>query len=152
MNRLYFAYGSNLNREQMAQRCHDAIPVGRATVKGWRREFHCVLTIVENEKESVEGGLWQISSRDEKALDRYEGWPHLYRKERLIARIGKHRIEAMTYIMNGGELSPPSVPYFCVCATGMMQWDIEPAKLLRDYYRAVAATWDDMPGEIRVNE
>ena len=33
---LYFAYGSNVNVEQMRRRIPDARVVGRAVLKGWR--------------------------------------------------------------------------------------------------------------------
>lgn len=36
---LYFAYGSNLNLDQMARRCPDAEPVGRVRLDGYRLAF-----------------------------------------------------------------------------------------------------------------
>ena len=43
--RLYIAYGSNLNLEQMAHRCPTAQAVGTATLKNWRLMFYSVATI-----------------------------------------------------------------------------------------------------------
>jgi len=34
--RFYFAYGSNINQEQMAFRCNDALPVAIAYVRNFR--------------------------------------------------------------------------------------------------------------------
>ncbi len=73
MERLYFAYGSNLNKEQMVFRCPGAEPVGQASLDGWELEFRRVLTIVRKPGGVVEGGLWLITDDNELALDRYEG-------------------------------------------------------------------------------
>ena len=37
--RLYIAYGSNLNLEQMKHRCPTAEVVGKSTLHGWRLRF-----------------------------------------------------------------------------------------------------------------
>ena len=36
MKRIYLAYGSNLNRHQMAYRCPDAECIGTASIKDYR--------------------------------------------------------------------------------------------------------------------
>ena len=33
---MYFAYGSNLNWDQMKVRCPDCFPIAKATLKGWK--------------------------------------------------------------------------------------------------------------------
>ncbi|GGN65035.1 gamma-glutamylcyclotransferase family protein [Oceanobacillus indicireducens] len=48
-------------------------------------------------------------ANDEKALDRYEGCPHLYRKEMMKVKVDKKTVNAMVYIMNEGRpLEQPS--------------------------------------------
>ena len=78
----YLAYGSNLNMEQMARRCPGAEPIGAALLPNselvFRRGF---LTIEPKQGSSVPVGIWRISDENEKALDRYEGFPKFYRKE-----------------------------------------------------------------------
>ena len=76
---LYFAYGSNLNQEQMSGRCPDAKPLGKFTLENWRLVFRGVADIEPHEGSLLMCGLWDITSRDEKNLDRYEGFPRLYR-------------------------------------------------------------------------
>ncbi len=79
---LYFAYGSNLNLDQMARRCPDAEPVGRVRLDGYRLAFRRTgggyLTILPDKGNHVDGLLWKVSAQDEQALNHYEGFPHFY--------------------------------------------------------------------------
>ena len=111
--RLYLAYGSNLNLEQMAYRCPTAEVVGTATLEDGRLMFKGVATIERCRGSSVPVLVWNIQPQDEAALDIYEGWPHLYRKEtRRIVLNGK-TVNAMVYIMNGRRpYSPPNQGYY----------------------------------------
>ena len=87
MKELYFAYGSNLNIAQMDNRCPLAQLVSRAVLEGYELAFRCgVLTILPKEGGRVDGILWKVNDRDERALDRYEGYPHLYTKETLTVQ------------------------------------------------------------------
>lgn len=117
--RLYIAYGSNLNLEQMKHRCPTAEVVGKATLDGWRLRFRggahsAVATIEQNEDFSVPVLVWRIQPRDELALDHYEGFPFLYRKETLRVAVDGKRVCAMAYIMNeaGRPYGVPSVGYY----------------------------------------
>ena len=79
---IYLAYGSNLNLRQMAYRCPTAKVLGSAKLTGYRLLFRggnggAVATIEKQKGESVPVMLWRIMPNDEKALDRYEGYPHL---------------------------------------------------------------------------
>ena len=117
--RLYIAYGSNLNLEQMRHRCPAAEVVGKSTLHGWRLRFRggahsAVATIEQNKDFSVPALVWRIQPDDELALDRYEGFPFLYRKEMLRVPIDGKRVCAMVYIMNeaGHPYGLPSVGYY----------------------------------------
>ena len=52
--RLYIAYGSNLNLDQMKHRCPTAEVVGAAKLKNWRLRFrgenHSAVATIEREK------------------------------------------------------------------------------------------------------
>ena len=111
--RYYLAYGSNLNKQQMSWRCPDAEPVGKTVLPGYRLEFRRgVLTIERNKKGLVYVGVWKISETDEKALDRYEGYPRLYRKKNFRVMVGGDEINAMAYIMTDGHpIEPPTSNY-----------------------------------------
>lgn len=111
--RLYIAYGSNLNLAQMALRCPTAEVSGTATLRGWRLMFRGVATIERRASCTVPVLIWKLQPEDEKALDRYEGWPYLYRKETLRISVGGRRVSAMVYIMNENShpYSEPSSGY-----------------------------------------
>jgi len=115
--RLYIAYCSNLNLEQMARRCPTAEVVGKTQLHNFRLMFRgkgtAVATVEKQEGGKVPVLVWRIQPQDERALDRYEGWPHLYRKETLRITVNGRRVYAMIYIMNekGHPYGAPSLGY-----------------------------------------
>lgn len=123
-NKLYIAYGSNLNLAQMADRCPTARVIGSSEMQGWRLLFrgsrtNAVATVEPNKGSSVPVLVWEITPADEAALDRYEGWPFLYRKETVKVKINSKNVRAMVYIMNEGR--PPGQPgcyYYSVILDG----------------------------------
>lgn len=78
--KLYFAYGSNINLDQMAQRCPDAQVVGPVTLENYELLFRGnlrgagVATIAPREGSTVHGLLWNITPECERSLDYYEGY------------------------------------------------------------------------------
>lgn len=123
-NKLYVAYGSNLNLEQMANRCPTAKVVGESIIKDQRLLFRgshagAVATIEPYKEGSVPVLVWEITPADEAALDRYEGWPFLYRKETVKLRLSGKYVTAMVYIMNEGRpLGQPSCYYYSTILDG----------------------------------
>ena len=76
MSKIYIAYGSNLNKEQMAYRCPTARFLGTGVIEDYELQFKGSLhsafaTIAPKEGAQVPVGLWEIQSRDEKRLDLY---------------------------------------------------------------------------------
>ena len=101
MSKIYYlAYGSNLNKNQMAYRCPNAKTIGSMMLKGYELVFKSCLTIEPNKDGEVPLGIWQITKEDEKRLDRYEGYPILYRKEYIDIVIKGKKEKALVYIMN----------------------------------------------------
>lgn len=140
VRKLYFAYGSNLNMDQMAFRCPGAQPVGRARLWDWELEFRRVLTIVRKPGACVEGALWWITPEDEEALDRYEGYPEWYDK-RYVEVTGVDgevpgRTTAMTYVLEYGVPEPPSERYLRTCIEGCRDFGIDPAVMLNALARS----------------
>lgn len=113
-NTLYIAYGSNLNLPQMTFRCPTAKVVGASEIKGYELLFRggrkgAVATMEPLEGGSVPVLLWKIRRGDEQALDRYEGYPHFYRKEMMEVELNGKTVPGMVYVMNDGhELGAPS--------------------------------------------
>ena len=95
----YFAYGSNLNKEQMASRTPFATSEGHMYIDDWRLVFRGVADIEPHKGSRLAVGMWKITKPDEDNLDRYEGVKHgLYRKEDILGM--------MTYRMNSVEIIP----------------------------------------------
>ena len=129
-NSIYLAYGSNMNLEQMAWRCPYATVVGPVKIPGYRLLFrgsrnNAVATIEPDAGSSDQAGLavpallWEITPRCEEALDRYEGWPRFYRKERITVTFGDRETDAMVYIMNKGHcLGAPASGYLNAIRAG----------------------------------
>ncbi len=109
---LYVAYGSNLNVRQMGFRCPDAMVVGIGLIRDYKLAFRGVATIEPSKGDAVPVGVWKVSKRDEKALDIYEGYPRLYRKETVEVEMANgETVDAMVYIMNTGRPGMPAQYY-----------------------------------------
>lgn len=115
--RLYVAYGSNLNFEQMKHRCPTAKLYDTGIIEGYELQFKgepsCAFaTIAPKENASVPVAVWEIQPRDEMALDRYEGYPSHYFKQNVPVQLGSEEVNAMVYIMNlKRQFGMPS-PYY----------------------------------------
>ena len=84
---LYFAYGSNLSHEQMKKRCKNSKYIKNIFLEGYKLSFctidrdYGVANIVKKLDSKVPGGVWKISTNDERELDYYEGFPIKYTKD-----------------------------------------------------------------------
>lgn len=96
----YLAYGSNLNKEEMENRCQSAKPLGTAVLEDYQLAFCRHATIIKEPGAYVPVGVWSIDDECEKLLDRYEGYPHYYTKEVVGIEFEGKDIEAIVYVMN----------------------------------------------------
>jgi AIG2-like family len=85
--RPYIAYGSNMCRAQMAERCPAARLLGVAALPGRRflinRQGYA--TLVTAPAEGAWGLVWALGAEDESSLDRYEAVAEgEYRKETVV--------------------------------------------------------------------
>ena len=150
--KLYFAYGSNINLEQMAYRCPTAQVVGPVTLEGYELLFRGnargsgVATIAPKEGHQVHGLLWKITRACETSLDFYEGYPRLYEKEQVTVwdREGR-QLTVMAYVMTDNEQwqSPamPSSPYYKGIQDGYRQNGL-PVQALKDAWEHCAKEVD----------
>jgi gamma-glutamylcyclotransferase len=135
--KLYFAYGMNTNKDEMAYRCPTAVPMGKAILPGYRFEFKSFATIVPSPEESVEGVLWTITETDESALDILEGYPEFYDKRHVKVQQGIDYI-AMTYIMNPREKGyAPSDGYYSMVSEGYQTFGLSQQQLLDAKNRSI---------------
>ena len=88
------------------------IAYGTSEIKDYELEFRGVATIVPNKGATVPVLIWELDERDLPVLNRYEGWPRLYRQETMSFELNGREVEGMAYLMNYGELSPPSQQYY----------------------------------------
>ena len=123
-SRIFAAYGVGLNRAEMAKHCPTAKIVGSTELKNYRLTFRgdhaCAVATVEKAKgSSVPALLWEITQRDETALDRLIGAPELYRKEAVKVRCNGIMMVALVYIMVIGKpQNKPSAFYYSTLLEG----------------------------------
>ena len=96
----YFAYGSNLCVTQMAQRCPDAVDPRPALLRDhdWLINERGVATVEPFSGTEVHGVLWQVSDRDLATLDRAEGVPARYRRDRMTVHTDAGTADAWVYV------------------------------------------------------
>jgi gamma-glutamylcyclotransferase len=127
----YFAYGSNLSKQQMKHRCPDSKPLFTATlpnyrrvITGWDRQWRGgVATIMRANGEKVRGGVYEISDADLRKLDKYES---TYSRQTVtVYDEDSTPHEVLTYVKNGQlEPSRPSQAYADVVRQGHKDWGI----------------------------
>ena len=139
--RYYIAYGSNLNIPQMRWRCLSARIIGTAEIPDYRLLFRgsrsgAYLTIEPYEGGSVPVAAWEVSEEDERALDRYEGFPAFYYKAEMKLpitgiRSKKTRVRTVfVYIMHEDRpLGITSKAYMDVCREGYRAFGFDESKL-----------------------
>ena len=144
-NTMYFAYGSNINLEQMAYRCPDASVMGPVTLEGWELLFRRggFATIAPKEGEKVTGLLWSITPECERSLDYYESYPRFYDKRMVTVRDGEGRsLSVMAYIMDERFREPmlPTTDYYEGILEGYRQNGLPTSELKK--------AWDHVVQEV----
>lgn len=124
---IYFAYGSNLLADQMAERCPDSLPCASATLEGWKWLINLrgVATIAPA-SDVVYGAVYCISKNDESALDLCEGVRlGAYSKHLLPVTLADGRtIRALVYIDARTRQAPPRAGYLSKCIRGAREWGL----------------------------
>ncbi len=139
---LYFAYGSNINLDQMACRCPDARVVGPVTLEGYELLFRRggFATIGPCEGSKVHGLLWSITPECERSLDHYEGYPRFYDKRMVTVRDNQGRsLSVMAYIMDERFRDPrlPSDSYYNGILEGYQQNGLPVSELKKAWEHSV---------------
>lgn len=121
----YLAYGSNLNLNQMLERCPSSRIIDTVVLDGYRlaykgsHDFYSYLTIEECEGSFVPLGLYEVSLLDIASLDRYEGYPTFYSKRYIDVMVGGKKRKALIYVMNSYyDYHIPSKDYVDTCIGG----------------------------------
>ena len=133
--KLYIAYGSNLNKEQMARRCPTARYVGTGMVEGYELKFKgrpegAYATIDPKKGGRVPVAIWEIQPYDEFRLNQYEGYPNHYFTRNIPVKIGNHEVTGMVYIMNlRAQANLPAQHYYDTVEQGYKDCDLDIAYL-----------------------
>ncbi len=127
----YFAYGSNINRRQMQERCPDSEPMFVATLRnyklvfvGWSRRWRGgTANIKPFRGEKVFGAIYEVSEECLRRLDKYES--SYNRINVTVFDEDGEPIEAITYIKAvPSEETQPSKEYLAVIQQGYRDWRI----------------------------
>jgi gamma-glutamylcyclotransferase len=131
----YFAYGTNLSKKQMKERCPDAKPKFTAVLPnyqliftGWSRILKgATASIKPMRGQRVLGAVWDISENDSRRLDRYEDYPGIYNRINvMVIKEDGTSQQAFTYIKRvQGEEGKPSPEYLTAIKQGYVDWGIE---------------------------
>ncbi|MCK5434525.1 MAG: gamma-glutamylcyclotransferase [Dehalococcoidales bacterium] len=130
----YFACGGNLNKKQLLERCPESQPRFTATLHnyklifvGWSRQWRGgVASIKPFRGEKVMGAIYEISDRDLRRLDKYEGYPDTYNRVKVtVNRETGEPVEAITYIkLSQSEETKPSPAYLSIIQQGYRDWGL----------------------------
>ena len=124
---LYFAYGANMDVEDMARRCPRSRPLGLARLmrhrlaimrEGW-------LTATRDPRGRVHGVLWDLALADVSALDRFEGVGEgLYAKaiQPVVAAGGPKR--ALVYFGANAGPGQPDAAYIRAVVAAARGWPL----------------------------
>jgi gamma-glutamylcyclotransferase (GGCT)/AIG2-like uncharacterized protein YtfP len=122
---LYAAYGTNLDAEQMLQRCPHSPSRGSGWLVGWRLTFGgenlgwegALATVVEDHSTQVFVMVYDVSPPDEETLDRWESAATgLYRKIRVRVQMLTGEELCWLYILDSYEGGLPSARYLGLMA------------------------------------
>ncbi len=137
MRHFYFAYGMNTNPEEMARRCIDSKPLGRAELNGYRFVFrgHADVELAEAD-EYVEGVLWEVSEEDMYQLDLLEGFPEYYLRQRVKVEFEGEIVIAWVYIMQDQSFQAgPTERYYNMCKEGYEHFGVDTDQLYQACYQ-----------------
>lgn len=135
----YIAYGSNLNIKDMNKRCPSNEVVGSSQLEGYKLVFkgeynNSYLTIEKSEDSIVPVGIYKLSLDDILKLDKYEGYPKLYKKEYMEIEVNKKKRMALVYIMRDNySVNIPSYYYLKTCFRGYQDFNLD-YNVLTDAY------------------
>jgi len=140
MRKLYIAYGSNMDEEQMKHRCPTARLLGNSVVENYRLLFKgsktgAYATIEPMEQRQVPVLVWEIGERDERNLDRYEGYPSFYYKKEMEIVVDGRIENAMVYIMHEkDQLGFPSQRYYEIIQKAYLKFGFDGSVLEQALY------------------
>jgi len=134
---IYFAYGSNMDAEQMQLRCPGYRLLGVARLANytlaftrWSRAWNSGTADILPEKgKSVVGALYDLTFDDLKRMDRIADYPNSYIRLDVVVESGGETFPAMTYVAVRTGVFLPSRPYLDKMIHGAERCQIDAAYL-----------------------
>ena len=126
---LYFAYGANMDTEQMARRCPGAIPLAKTRLANWRFLITTegYASIAPKTGAQVHGVIWQLTLRDIAALNAYECLDSgLYVRRTLGLPYGGRVARALVYTAGTCREGRPRPGYHRVLIKAAQHWELPP--------------------------
>jgi len=151
-----FAYGSNLDEDQMGTRCPSSFPTFSATLPGYRLAFQGhsrgwgggVATVVRDPSADVRGMIYEVTPEDLAALDRCEGHPFVYQRALMpVITADDETRMVQVYRRTPGPSTTPSSEYFETISAAYSRLGFDEESLER---AAQAATVEEPVGEVVV--
>ncbi|MBI5166179.1 MAG: gamma-glutamylcyclotransferase [candidate division NC10 bacterium] len=136
---LYFAYGSNMDSEQMRERCPESRFITTARLKDFRLVFSRwsegwdggVADIEPSKGDVVEGVVYEISATDLASLDSYEGYPlDYFRAYVTLETSAGAELTVIAYFANPMGSFPPSRRYLGQLLKGAWERGLSPEYIL----------------------
>jgi gamma-glutamylcyclotransferase (GGCT)/AIG2-like uncharacterized protein YtfP len=124
---LYFAYGSNMDRDAMQGRCPKAKPLGRASLM--RHRFFIMesgfASVKRDAQGAVHGVLYDLPFADMHALDRYENVGRLYQKiTQPVVRDSAAPMRALLYVGASAQEGTPAPAYLDAIIAAARSWEL----------------------------
>ena len=137
---MVFSYGSNLNKEQWAQRCPSAALVGVGELRGYRLTFTgrsgswgaAVATVKPAAGQVVPGAVYELRDpEDVRRLDACEGFPSVYDCQKVVVHLASGRaLEVWCYVKREQHEGQPSSEYLKTIAVGLREHGLGVAHLV----------------------
>lgn len=135
---LYFAYGSNLDVQQMRHRCSEAVRlVAPGCLRGYTLTFNeyssswggGVADVVVAPQQEVWGLVYDVSIVGLEHLDVYEGYPHLYTRFQGAIETSRSVLTAVWIytVVNKQDFIPPSQEYLGILQRAARRFDFPEA-------------------------
>ncbi|MFQ5781251.1 MAG: gamma-glutamylcyclotransferase family protein [Nitrospiria bacterium] len=133
---IYFAYGSNMDVDQMTARCPGSKMIGIAQLSHytmaftrWSRSWNSATAdILPDFGKTVYGVLYDLTLDDLKKMDRFADYPNSYIRQDILVRNKQERLPALTYVAIRQGVFLPSRAYI-----GKMILGAEHHQLPEDY-------------------
>lgn len=125
--RLYFAYGSNMDRAHMTRLCPQAEPYGVASLRSYKYVIAAsgFATVIPWPGSFVHGVLWKVGPKEIAALDRYEDVAGgLYRVAQLPVKYNERLLRALVYLASGDKVAATPPGYLEKIVTAAKAWNL----------------------------